>query len=392
MSRIILVTLTVVVAVIGIAVIAWQRAGDRHAAATIISPSASFKAVNPEREFVADIARPLLATPLFKSAIVDNPPADAPHLQTQCDIVILLTAAQEIAPDAMFNESLKAAAANLLSRYRTPMAADWRNHALGSPGAEPASPLTRAHVMLALVGAYKVMGDQSLLEAAIATWQNISDVVMTVPRLTESDQRELLLDAGAPYDSQTLIAALEAMVALHDASPDAALWRDIEIAARFIAKELMARGNGLIARRYTAALAPINLTDGDTFSADQFVFAYALGRAADAGLSPLFLGPAGDAIDRTLAIAVAADGAVAPSFDGLRGTVTTPAPSARATAEALRAITHYAYLRGRERLWPRFAPLYRSLRTQLGNGADTEALASTALFFREIARLRTLRD
>lgn len=392
MSRIILVTLTVVLAVIGIAVIAWQRASDRHAVASVISPSASFKAINPEREFVTDIVRPLLATPLLKSAIVENSPSEAPHLHTQADLVILLVVAQEIAPDETFNESLKAAAANLLGRYREPMSAAWRNRALGSAGVEPASPLTQIHVMLALVGAYKVMGDQSLLEAAIATWQGLSDTVMTVPRLAEGDQRELLVDVGAPFDTQTLVAAVDAMVALHDASPDAALWQDIEIAARFIAKELMARGNGLIARRYTAALAPINLADGDTFSADQFVFAYALGRAADAGLSTLFLGPAGDAIDRTLAIAVNDNGAVAPRFDGLRGTVTTPASSTHATAEALRAIAHYAYLRGRERLWPRFAPLYRSLRSQIGNGADTEALASTALFFREVARLRTLRD
>lgn len=366
MTRIAAAAVAAMLAIGVIVYLAWQwtapssRPDNPIAAATQI-----FQSINPEREFVDETVRPLLRSPLVRAAVRGADASGQPlDLQSHSNILILLASGNSIAPLPALNDALIAASGHFLDRYYDLGRREWRDDAMatGKPGAPTLASISRAILALAL--SYDATGNQRLLLAAQSAWNMHRAAYMAAA--LEDDARTDGAPLSMEVDSADLLAGFEAMLALYDVTAGTALWQDIELMARFLARDLLDHNDGLLAAGYGRDLKPD--AGRPLVIADQFALAAALATAAQSGLSSLLVTPGSDLLD-ILAVR---------DMGELQG-----AAAVAAHIEGARAYAVYAAQNDRRDLWPAFARYYADLRRDQAalSPSDHDAQARLARFY-----------
>lgn len=399
--------------------------GNRAPGPTSIdSDHAALAAVDPQVEFVQAIARRWLDVSQTPDGFLVNTadrawrplPVEQTSLGAHSRLLYVFAVAYDISRDAAFRDALNKGADYLVEKYPDPTNAAW--HAAVTPTGEGtggrAGPTAIAQAILALSHAHRITGDGRFLEAARLAWSDNLEDTLILPRMAALEEPEFFTGIEAPPRSTSLLHVLEALLALHDVTGDADVWNDAEAVAKFAFKQLAGKSGGFIAARYDRAFNPLDLdADGGIVIGDQFAWAYLVSRAMDKGLSPVFLEAANNLMDQTLKIAgdPRVGLAARAALDGQ--TVTVTGGDAATQGEALRALAHFAALRGRKAFWQDFTRLRQfvgefvtdsqyggwlprsreSLQLSDSEPRKSDPLAyHAAVFYAEAARLQGLRQ
>lgn len=369
MSKPVTALLAVAGALILVLGLIWFGAGGNHSTGTppIDSDHKALAAVDPNGEFVQGIARHWLdaaATPEgFLVTEVNRAwqpqPVERTELGAHSRLVYVFAAAYDISRDAAFRNAVHKGADYMLEHFTDPVNVAWHaSVGRDGKGTGRAGPTAVAQAILALVNAHRITGDGRYLEAARLAWTDNLEDLLVLPRMAALEDPELLTGIKAPPPSSSLLHAFEALLALHDATGDDEVWRDAEAIARFAFKQLAGNSGGFVAARYDASFQPLDLDDdGGIVIGHQFSWAYLVSRAMDRGLSPVFLDAVNNLMDATLRIAGGGkDGLAArASLDGK--TLVAADGDAATQAAALRALAHFAAVRGRSGYWQNFSKL-----------------------------------
>lgn len=428
MSKPVTALLAVAGALLAVLGLIWFGAGGNQATgpAAIDSDHKALAAIDPEADFVQSIARHWLdATATrdgFLVSAVDRAWRPLPAKQTELGehsrLLYVFAVAYDISRDAVFRDAIHKGADYLVDRYSDPANAAW--HAAVTPDGQGtggrAGPTAISQAILALSHAHRITGDGRFLEAARLAWSDNLEDLLVLPRMAALEEPDLITGIEEPPRSTSLLHALEALLALHDVTGDDEVWRDAEAVAKFAFKQLAGNSGGFIAVRYDQAFNPADLDDGGGIViGHQFAWAYLVSRAMDKGLSPVFLEAANNLMDQTLKIAgdPRAGLAARASLDGK--TLAATGGEASTQAEALRALAHFAALRGRSGYWQSFTRLREFMNESIVDGenggwlprsrvslklSDTEPPKSesgalgyhAAAFYAEVARLQGLRQ
>jgi mannose-6-phosphate isomerase len=166
---------------------------------------------------------------------------------------------------------------------------------------------------------------------------------------------------AGPYPPSTvnnqnpMMHLFEALLALHDATGSRDVLRDAEDLAGRIFTRLFQEREGYLPEMYDADWQPLPQDKrGYIELGHQFEWAYLLSRGAEHGLAPRFLEIGRRLLDYGMNHAYdAANGGIF-SRANYAGEVSSGGKGAWEQCEALRAMMHYAALRGRADLWPAF--------------------------------------
>lgn len=341
-----------------------RGAGSDHAAGTRQSAPRlpeTIAAIDPRRAFIQPVARHWLAAAVtpngFYRPFLDRqwqPRHDQyATLVSQSRLIYVFATSYRMTGDPAYRAAVITGADFLLAKFRDPGTGAWRASVWPDGRIRDASETGYgvAAVIFGLCAAHQATGDSRYLDAAAATAIGNAEPMLLLPRLAVRDELALVENTGITVNTNALMHLLEALLALHAETQGPLVAEDAAAIARFAVKDLMPRSGGFIAENYYENLRP-----GDSIDfGHQLEWAFLLSRAVEDGIiPPVFLPAIEDLADKTLLVALDPAG-------GLFGTGRTMTASVTGTdklwwrqAELLRALAHFAAVRGKKDYWPLF--------------------------------------
>ncbi len=229
-----------------------------------------------------------------------------------------------------------------------------------------------AFVVFGLSHAAACLGEDRCRRAALDAWEILSGPLRDVyggliPALTA----DFSAPAGRAVNSQNpMMHCFEALLALGDAPG----LGHIHVCAREIADFLLSRRSpatgGALAEMYTEDWRPLRTSQrGRVDIGHQFEWAFLLSSAAERGFGDQYLQAGRDLLDDGLLVGYDAEEGGVHADASLEGEVIRRDKGWWQQCEAVRAMLHYALVRGREDLWE---PLQGMMRFILREMVDPE--------------------
>ena len=272
-------------------------------------------------------------------------------------LLYIFAAGYDLTGDLRFREAVRSGGRFLLDKMRNPASGGWYNtvDSQGQPVHKGAHPYGYSFVVFGLSHAYRLIGDEDFLQAALDTWRSGVWHGLSTAR---SHAGRGYADVGSSdtkpsWTQNPYMHLFEALLALHDVTGSAEVWSDIEDMARFL-KERLIHSTGCMPEWFdTLTFSPLDDTGkGFVELGHQVEWAYFLSRVVERGLDERYRGVA----ERLMDFAI--DHGLDRKTGGLRGRSDYSGQnfSGRkqwwAQAELMRAAVHFATRHGRDDLWP----------------------------------------
>jgi mannose-6-phosphate isomerase len=292
------------------------------------------------------------------------------QLVTQSRLIYAFAVGFDVTGDTAYRDQVRAGAECLLNSFRDPEFGGWYTSL--NPDATPKNTNKRAYAhafaVFALSHAYRITKDDRYSQAALETWRLVKDrmgdpfggILTWAPRNFK----------GASENSQNHIMHwFEALLALHDATASPEILRDAQRIADFTLVLLAQRANNgdfYIPEHFDDAWKPLPPDKGGHVDlGHQFEWAFLLSSAAERGMGE----NKGEKYARDaegllqFGLFYGLDRARGGTAAGARydGKVSDARKGFWQQAEALRALAHFAKLRGRSDLWEGYGKTIRMI-------------------------------
>lgn len=212
-----------------------------------------------------------------------------------------------------------------------------------------------AFVIFALSHASRVTGDDKYKKAALTTWGEMKSHLREETGFFKPKTNRRYTKVIEQYTQNPMMHLFEALLALYDATQSAEILKDAEDLASLIFTRLYQEREGRLPEIYDSEWRPAEaMQQGHIDLGHQFEWAFLLSHGVEKGLPARYLGIAERLLDYGIRVGYdSREGGVFSrgDYDGkpFRGT-----KSWWEQCESLRAMMHWAELRGRADLWPAF--------------------------------------
>ncbi len=250
-----------------------------------------------------------------------------------------------------------------------------------------------AFMIFGLAGAARCLEDAAPAEAAREVWEVIQDRFADGRGGIYRHMNRDFTPRDEPRSQNPIMHLFEALLALGDVPGRERAHKDAEKLAGFVLDRLLRKSDGILPEVYDAEWRALSAESGGRIDVGhQFEWAYLLSSAVERGLPAEWLAIAEKLLDTGLRL----------GYDPDEGGIFSPAtPEGQVTAsrkgwweqcELVRALMHFAVLRGRENLWEPLLQTVKLLRERFldpehggwypeaGPGLDPEGLAKGGPF------------
>lgn len=278
-------------------------------------------------------------------------------LVSQSRLIFVMAAGYDHTRDRAYLEAVRKGAEFLLAHFRDTEHGGWFWSV--SPEGEVLDTAKdsygHAFVIFGVAHAARVTGDARFREAALGTWSEMK------ARLRDSAgfiKPRTTLDFGEVrgVNSQNpMMHLFEALLALHDVTGSRQVLEETQALADAIFGRLFQHHQGCLPELFDVEWKPLAPSRGGRIElGHQFEWAFLLSRAVEKGLPRRFLKTGGRLLDYGMKHAYDAEAGGIYSRGDYQGNATRGPKGWWEQAEFLRALAHYAALRGRADLWPAF--------------------------------------
>jgi mannose/cellobiose epimerase-like protein (N-acyl-D-glucosamine 2-epimerase family) len=279
-------------------------------------------------------------------------------LVSQCRLLFVLASGYEVTGDEAYLQAVRKGADFLLDHFRDGEYAGWfwSVDPEGKVLDPSKSSYGHAFVIFGLGHAYRATGDQRYKSAALDTWTTVKTSLRDQHGgLRNSTTRDFGQVRGGNTQNP-IMHTFEALLALHQATRSEEIYADMTELAEFVFGRLYQPEGGYLPEGYDADWKPLAIDRrGYVDVGHQFEWAYLLSRAVDAGLDRGYLDIGNRLIDYGMKSGYdRANGGIFPRGNYQGGLLDGQGKGWWEQCELLRALMHYAALRGREDLWPAF--------------------------------------
>lgn len=278
-------------------------------------------------------------------------------LVSQCRQMFVMAAGYEVTRDAAYLEALRKGSDFLLAHFRdTEYGGYFFSTAPdGKVLDDSKDSYGHAFVIFGLSHAARVTGDARYREAALAAWAEMKRHFRDGPVFLKPRLNRDFTQARGVNSQNPMMHLFEALLALHDATGSREVHRDARALAEAIFTRLFQDQGGYLPEFYDSEWKPSPPDKrGHIDLGHQFEWAFLLSHAVEKGFPKQYLKTGGRLLDYGMKIAWDPEAGGVYSRGSYDGVVVKEPKMWWQQAEHLRAVMHYAALRGRADLWPAF--------------------------------------
>jgi mannobiose 2-epimerase len=278
-------------------------------------------------------------------------------LVSQSRQIFVMARGYELTHEASYLEALRKGADFLLERFR-----DFDQglffYSMTPEGKildEGKSTYGLAFVIFALSHAGRVTGDDKYKKAALATWREMNSHLRDETGFFKPRTDRGYANVIGQNTQNPMMHLFEALLALYDATQSAEILRDAEDLANRIFTHLYQERGGCLPEIYDAEWRPAAATQqGRIELGHQFEWAFLLSHGVEKGMPARYLEIAERLLDYGMKVGYDSEEGGILSRSGYNGKAIRGPKGWWEQCEALRAMMHWAELRGRTDLWPAF--------------------------------------
>ena len=278
-------------------------------------------------------------------------------LVSQCRQIYVMAAGYEATRNAAFLESLRKGTDFLLAHFRDSEHGGYffSTTPEGKVVDDSKDSYGHAFVIFGLSHAARVTGDARYREAALKAWADMKKHFRDGPVFIKPRLNRTFSAARGANSQNPMMHLFEALLALHDATGSREVYRDARTLADAIFSRLFQERGGYLPEFYDSDWKPMPPEKrGHIDLGHQFEWAFLLSHAVEKGFPKQYLKTAGRLLDYGMAKAWDSEAGGIYSRSSYDGVVVKEPKMWWQQAEHLRAVSHYAALRGRSDLWPAF--------------------------------------
>ena len=214
-----------------------------------------------------------------------------------------------------------------------------------------------AFAIFGLAHAYRVTGERRFAEAALRCWDDVKAHLRYPSGGIKPQTTRDFSQVRGTNTQNPMMHLFEALLALHDATGSRQVFDDAGELAGFIYERLYDREGGFLPERYTEQWERLPIERGGFVDlGHQFEWAYLLSRAVEKGFPRRYLDIGRRLLDFGMRVAYdRSEGGIFSRGDYAGRRLGGAGKGWWQQCELLRALMHYAALRGREDLWEPFA-------------------------------------
>jgi mannobiose 2-epimerase len=278
-------------------------------------------------------------------------------LVSQSRQIFVMAQGYELTREASYLEALRKGADFLLERFRD-LDQGLFFYSMTPEGKildEGKNTYGLAFVIFALSHAGRVTGDDKYKKAALATWGEMNSHLRDETGFFKPKTDRGYAKVIGQNTQNPMMHLFEALLALYDATQSAEILRDAEDLANRIFTRLYQEREGRLPEIYDAEWWPAAATQqGRIELGHQFEWAFLLSHGVEKGMPARYLGIAERLLDYGMKVGYDSEEGGILSRAGDNGKAIRGPKGWWEQCEALRAMMHWAQLRGRADLWPAF--------------------------------------
>jgi mannobiose 2-epimerase len=283
-------------------------------------------------------------------------------LVSQSRLIFVMATGYELTGDRAYLEAARKGGEFLLAHFRDRKYGGWFYSVSPEGTVLDSSKDSYGHafVIFGLSHAAQVTGDDRFRREALATWAEMKGRLRDRAGFIKPKTTRDFSESRGTNSQNPMMHLFEALLALHDLTGSPAVFDDAQSLAHGIFAKLFQDEGGYLPELYDSAWKPLSGARGGRIElGHQFEWAFLLSHAVERGVPAHYLQIGGRLLDYGMRNAYdSGDGGIFSRSDH-NGMVSSRSKGWWEQCEFLRALMHYATLRGREDLWP---PFDKSLR------------------------------
>ena len=278
-------------------------------------------------------------------------------LVSQSRLLFVFAAGYEVTGDPACLDAVRKGADFLIDHFRDAECGGWfwSVSPTGELLEDHKNSYGHAFVIFGLAHAARVTGEARYAEAATACWEDMKrHLRYGGGGIKPGTNRDFSRVRGGNTQNP-MMHLFEALLALHDATGSQQVFDDAVALAEFIFGRLYQADAGRLPERYDEQWKALPVARGGYVDlGHQFEWAFLLSRAVQKGFPKRYLEIGGRLLEYGMKVAYDRQAGGIASAGDYNDRVIRPEKGWWQQCELLRALMHYAAVRGREELWPAF--------------------------------------